>query len=141
MPFPLQRHLPVTITLTMLFLIVCCQTKSGSATKNIDSSQSMSLEPTMNTLRIRQGELLFKANCNDCHGIFKTDNLLEGVVQRLGENYFKVYLTKQDSLIKAQDKYALNLKAVFGHHTNSHNFDFSEEQLNAIISYLKKYSS
>jgi len=70
-----------------------------------------------------------------------TDNHLAGVVQRAGEDYLKLYITKQDSLIKVKNKYALELKRVFGNLANAHNFKFSNQQLNAIIAYLKKYSS
>jgi hypothetical protein len=64
-----------------------------------------------------------------------------GVNQRLSPNYFKLYVTKQDSLIKRKDKYALQLKTAYGIQGNVHNFTFSDTELNAIIAYLTKYSS
>ena len=93
------------------------------------------------TLQIAQGKSLFTANCGACHAVFKTDNRLQGVVQRLGVNYLKIYVTKQDSLIKAKDKYALEVKRAFGNMGNSHNFQLSDKQLNAIIAFLNKYSN
>ena len=99
-----------------------------------------STEITDDTIKINQGKSLFMTNCSSCHAIWKTDNYLERVVQRVGVNYLKLYLTRQDSLIKAKDQYALEVKRVFGNLGNSHNFYFSDKQLNAIIAYLEKYS-
>ena len=141
MQFLLQRHL-LGVTLFPLLLLVCCHPKSDNTSKDIDSfSKSLQLEPGLDTVQLKQGESLFKTNCNNCHGIFKTDNILQGVIQRVNDNYFKLYLTKQDSLIKAKDKYALKLKEVFRQQKNIHSFNFSDAQLNAIIAYIKKNSS
>jgi hypothetical protein len=62
---------------------------------------------------------------------------LEGVVKRGGVNYLKLYLTRQDSLVAAKDSHALQLKKVWANKANNHNFDYSEEELSAIIEYLK----
>ncbi len=62
--------------------------------------------------------------------------MLEGVVDRLGEKYIKVYLTKQDSLVEAKDPYAIARKEAYKM-ANSHNFNYTDQQLNNLISYLK----
>lgn len=139
-----QRQVTIAILLNINLLLAGCYAKSDITAETIDSLKAINspqLKISIDTVLIKGGKILFKTNCSSCHAIFKTDNYLQGVVQRVGENYLKLYLTKQDSLIKANDRYALELKKTFGNLGNSHNFDFSDEQLNAIISYLKKYSS
>jgi hypothetical protein len=84
------------------------------------------------------GKSIFKTDCNKCHvGKGRLHNFLEGVVDRVGRNYLILYLTKQDSLITAKDSYALELKKNWSQMGNSHNFIYSEHQLNALIEYLK----
>jgi hypothetical protein len=43
----------------------------------------------------------------------------------LGEKYLRLYLTRQDSLIQAEDKYTVQIKADFHNAPNSHNFKFT----------------
>ncbi|HYM95099.1 MAG TPA: cytochrome c [Chitinophagaceae bacterium] len=139
----LQKCL-IAIMLNASLSFAACHTRPDNSIQNIDSSktiQSTELKHNIDTIIIEQGQTLFTANCSLCHKISATDNYLQGVVQRVGENCIKLYLTRQDSLIKAKDKYALEVKKAFGNLGNSHNFDFSDEELNAIIAYLKKYSS
>jgi hypothetical protein len=99
----------------------------------IDSLQSHTKQ-----LEVELGRNIFHQNCRMCHAAKgMTDNLLEGIVDRLGENYLKLYLTKQDSLLKANDKYALQLKNEFGKQANSHNFTFTRGEFEALVEYLK----
>ncbi len=85
-----------------------------------------------------KGEALFKKDCNSCHVTkYRRHNYLEGVVDWLGIEYLKLYLTKQDSLVSAKDSIALHLKEVWGNQGNSHNFHYSEDDLNAVIEYLR----
>jgi mono/diheme cytochrome c family protein len=133
----------IIILLNASLFFASCHAQPDNSTQYTDTSktvQSPELKHSIDTIIIKQGQRLFTANCSRCHKIFATDNYLQGVVQRVGENYLKLYLTRQDSLIKAKDKYALEVKKAFGNLGNSHNFDFSDEELNAIIAYLKKYS-
>lgn len=50
---------------------------------------------------ILKGEPLFNQNCEKCRHIFKTDNLLTRITEKVDSNYFRLYLTRQDSLIAA----------------------------------------
>ncbi len=87
---------------------------------------------------IVKGEKLFLSDCGMCHGgKRKTDNYLAGVVQRLGEKYLTIYLTKQDSLINSKDKYALRIKEEYGNLENSHNFKYNYDQIYSLIEYLR----
>jgi mono/diheme cytochrome c family protein len=132
----------LTTSLLIQCLFISCSngTKNESSLEQFDSSYSKSVkaEVLIDSIKYRNGESIFRADCQACHGgRDKTDNYLEGVVERVGPDYLKLYLTRQDSLITAKNEYALKLKDVFGNLGNSHNFKYSDEQLNAIIEYLK----
>ena len=112
-----QRPFIIAILLNVNLLFAGCHAKSDNTAQSIDSPKTMQSPEhrhSIDAIQIKQGQTLFKINCGSCHAIFKTDNYLQGVVQRVGENYLKMYLTKQDSLIKAKDKYALEVKKAFG---------------------------
>jgi hypothetical protein len=84
------------------------------------------------------GKHVFLNNCRTCHPApgmlhYNLDNALRG----MGTSYFYQYITKQDSLILAKDKYALELKEIYSHMGNSHNFKFSRAELDALIRYIK----
>lgn len=138
-----QQSFAIAILLNANLFFVACHERPGDTTKNLDSSKtihSTDFKGSNDTTIINQGKTLFVANCGTCHAILKTDNYLAGVVERVGVNYLKLYITKQDSLVKSKDKYALELKKIYGNLANNHNFPLSDVQLNAIISYLDKYS-
>jgi cytochrome c2 len=96
-----------------------------------------SLQIAIEKLNIKLGRTIFRNDCQTCHAKGKTDDYLEGVVNRVGEPYLKMYLTNQDSLTNARDKYALALKEMWGHLGNNHNFKYTQEELNALIRYLQ----
>lgn len=64
-------------------------------------------------------------------------NYIEGVVEHVGISYLKLYLTKQDSLPKAKNKYALELKEMWGNNGTIHKFNYTEDELDVLIEYLK----
>jgi len=97
-----------------------------------------SLNKNLSETRYDYGLALAKSYCMTCHKFnFATDNYLEGVVQRVGEKYLSLYLTKQDSLITVHDAYAVSVKERFGNLGNSHNFNFSQSDLKALIEFMK----
>lgn len=108
------------------------------------NNKKTDFEPTTNenhpvdSLLHFKGEAIFITDCNTCHGgRYKTDNYLEGVVQRAGPDYLKLYLTRQDSLVQVKDSNAIMLKKIWGNLANSHNFNYTDEELEAIIEFLK----
>ena len=106
---------------------------------NISKTEIDSLKKNLTTTKYNYGIALAKAHCMTCHGFnFGTDNYLEGVVQRVGEKYLSIYLTKQDSLINAHDPYAISLKNKWGNLGNSHNFKFSQSDLEALMEIMKQ---
>ena len=102
------------------------------------SSDTIYKELPVDSATYFQGEALFIRDCNVCHVTKdRLHNYLEGVVGRVGKDYLKLYLTKQDSLTSAKDTIAMKLKKVWGNMANSHNFEYTEVDLTAIIEYLK----
>lgn len=96
------------------------------------------LNEKIKSAEVEFGLSVAKTNCWVCHKFnYATENLLEGVVQRVGIEYLKLYITKQDSLLAAKDEYALNLKKKFNNMANSHNFKLSEGELAALIEFMK----
>lgn len=128
-----------------LFLPILCAMFYYSCESG-DNQPDRKILAETNTLNVKrdtvayflQGQKLFRTDCNTCHVAKKRlHNYLEGVVQRVGEEYLIKYLTKQDSLINSNDKYALKLKEVYGNAGNSHNFKYDDEQLLSLIEYLR----
>ena len=101
-----------------------------------------SLKKSADIIHSAFGESLFMKNCRQCH-VSKSmnHNLLDGVVERRGDRYVILYLTKQDSLINAKDEYAIEIKTKYNNQGNSHNYNFTRPELEAIIAYLKNSST
>lgn len=83
------------------------------------------------------GLSIAKTNCWACHKFYSKHNFLQGVVQRVGEEYLSAFITNQDSLIRIGDTYAIEMKASFSNLKNSHNFNFSKSELTALIEFLR----
>lgn len=131
----------IAVVLGANFFFTSCNDRHEQQSENQSLTNNSASNKVEDTVLINQGKSLFVKNCGTCHTVTGTDNYLAGVVERVGKDYLKLYLTKQDSLIKAKNNYALELKRTFGNLANVHNFIFSNDQLNAIIAYLEKYSS
>jgi len=90
------------------------------------------------TPEFEKGLEIFLNDCRACHVTKgQLHNYLDGIVDKIGVDYLKLYLTKQDSLIANYDKYALSIKEEWGNQVNNHNFKYSENELNLLIDYLK----
>jgi hypothetical protein len=123
------------VTLLIISFASCVNGSSHQSTK----TEIVSIkEPYDTTFYFLNGQKIFRNDCNACHvAKGKRHNYLEGVVQRAGEDYLKLYITKQDSLIAAKDKYALELKEKWGNLGNCHNFRYTEKQIMELIEYLR----
>jgi hypothetical protein len=120
-----QPLISIAVVLSTSLFFVRCHDQDDQTTGNVSLStttDSGNIVSAEDTTLINQGKLIFVKNCGTCHAIWKTDNYLAGVVEKAGVSYLKLYITKQDSLIKAKDKYALKLKRVFGNLANIHNY-------------------
>ena len=143
----MSRKFQYVFPFGVLMIFLCLQSgcseieKKGSVdTKADKSSLSANEINTIDAIPISKGKIIFKDSCMVCHAIFKTDNLLAGIMSRSDTSYLKLYLTKQDSLVKANDKRTIDLIKQFASKGNAHNFPFSEDDLRSIFIYLKHYS-
>jgi hypothetical protein len=90
------------------------------------------------TPEFEKGLELFINDCKMCHVTKgRRHNHLDGIVDKVGVDYLKLYITKQDSLIENNDKYAIAIKEIWGNQANNHNFKYSEKELDFLIEYLK----
>ena len=131
--------------LLILFAVLYCVKAfflrcNDSQDQQKDNASSTVTTNAEDTILINQGKALFKDTCGACHAVLKTDNYLAEIAGRLGTDYLKLYITKQDSLIKVKKEYALEINKSYGNLASVHNYKLSNEQLNAIIAFLKKYS-
>lgn len=105
--------------------------------------KTIDYEPTIvqaekTTPEFELGKKIFMEDCRKCHVSKEMrHNYLAGVVEKVGTTYLKTYLTKQDSLLKAKDEYALKLKDFWGNNGTIHKFNYTEKELNLLIEYLK----
>ncbi len=84
------------------------------------------------------GQNIYIDSCRQCHARKgHNHNFLNNIFTRVDTSYFKKYLTRQDSLIRVKDKYALSVKESYGNMGNSHNFKFDTLELLGLVEYLK----
>lgn len=112
---------------------------SNSKNENGNSESSAIEENTFNRPQITAGKKLFRDSCNRCHGLGKADNAFERTVEYLDKSYFIQFTRNQDSLLKANDKYAVELKKMYGNSSFTHHYQLTDEQIKAIISFLEAY--
>ncbi len=84
------------------------------------------------------GESLFKNNCFVCHDIHqqKIGPALADVHNRRPVEWIKAFITNSQKVINSGDKYAIDLYNEFNK-TLMTPFDFSDDELNAVIEFIK----
>ena len=91
---------------------------------------------------VSNGESLFKGNCTVCHAI--NDVLigpaLRDVHERQSEEWIYAFIKNSQKVIKSGDEYAVDLYNQYNQ-TLMTSFDFSDEELNSILTYIKSESS
>ncbi len=99
---------------------------------------SESSESELNTELVTAGETLFKNNCQVCHEVHeqKIGPALADVHNRRPVEWIKSFVTNSQKVIQSGDEYAANLYNEFNK-TLMTPFDFSDEELNAVIEYIK----
>lgn len=125
---------------TGLFLLISlvfynCSADAGKSSRiDKDSNDPILIDSVL----FNKGFVLFKSDCNLCHvSKGRLHNFLDRVTTRLEEDYLKLFLTRQDSLIEAKDDYVIKLKNFWGNLDFNHQFNYSDDQLAAIIEYSK----
>lgn len=91
---------------------------------------------------VSNGESLFKGNCTVCHAI--NDVLigpaLRDVHERQSEEWIYAFIKNSQKVIKSGDEYAVDLYNQYNQ-TLMTSFDFSDDELNSILTYIKSESS
>ena len=129
----------ILILLIVVFIFTIKKNDVMESDKNSSDYQQTIAKTDATTPEFKQGKEIFIADCNVCHkrrGVIGNE-YIKLTIENIGINYFKLFLTKQDSLVNSKDIYAIKLKEEFNNMGNSHNFNYSENELNLLIEYLK----
>ncbi|MBV20527.1 MAG: cytochrome C [Cytophagia bacterium] len=91
---------------------------------------------------VKNGESLFKGNCTVCHAIDEVviGPALRDVHERRNEEWIYAFIKNSQKVIKSGDEYAVDLYNQYNK-TLMTSFDFSDEELNSILTYIKAESS
>ena len=90
---------------------------------------------------VNSGESLFKGNCTVCHAINEVviGPALRDVHERQSEEWIYAFIKNSQKVIKSGDEYAVDLYNQYNQ-TLMTSFDFSDDELNAILTYIKSES-
>ena len=98
-------------------------------------------EETFDQNIVSSGESLFKGNCTVCHAINEVviGPALRDVHERQSEEWLYAFIKNSQKVIKSGDEYAVDLYNQYNQ-TLMTSFDFSDDELNAILTYIKSES-
>ena len=98
-------------------------------------------EETFDQNIVNSGESLFKGNCTVCHAINEVviGPALRDVHERQSEEWIYAFIKNSQKVIKSGDEYAVDLYNQYIQ-TLMTSFDFSDDELNAILTYIKSES-
>ena len=98
-------------------------------------------EETFDQNIVNNGESLFKGNCTVCHAINEVviGPALRDVHERQSEEWLYAFIKNSQKVIKSGDEYAVDLYNQYNQ-TLMTSFDFSDDELNAILTYIKSES-
>ena len=101
-------------------------------------ADSTGVDSGLNAELISAGETLFKNNCLVCHEIHeqKVGPALADIHNRRPVDWIKAFILNSQKVIQSGDEYAVNLYNEYNQ-TLMTSFDFSDDELNAVIEYIK----
>ena len=130
----------ILILIVGLFVFVIKKNGNTEFDEKSNDSQPTVAKTEKTRPEFKRGKEIYISDCNVCHkrrSIINTFSITNGIMKEMGIEYFKKYITKQDSLTYGKDLYASKLKEEYGNAGNSHNFIYSESQLSELIEYIK----
>jgi cytochrome c2 len=101
-------------------------------------ADSTSAGNDLNQELVAAGETLFKNNCQVCHEIHeaKVGPALANITDRRPIEWIKSFILNSQRVIQSGDEYAVNLYNEYNQ-TLMTSFDFSDDELNSVIEYIK----
>ena len=92
----------------------------------------------LNADLVSAGQTLFKNNCQVCHEVHeqKIGPSLADVHNRRSVEWIRAFVTNSQKVIQSGDEYAVNLYNEYNQ-TLMTSFDFSDEEVDAVIEYIK----
>jgi len=128
-PFNCRRCL---LAFTSIFFVLLSSLLFGQA------PDSLSTGSELDAALVATGETLFKNNCQVCHEIHeqKVGPALANITDRRPVDWIKSFITNSQKVIQSGDEYAVNLYNQYNQ-TLMTSFDFSDDELNAVIEYIK----
>ncbi len=110
-------------------------------TQNVAVAQDADGIPT-DEAAVSAGEKLFKANCTVCHDVNEKviGPALRDIHKRRNLEWIKAFVKNSQKVIKSGDEYAVNLYNEYNK-TEMTAFDFEDEEIEAIVGYLKAESA
>lgn len=101
------------------------------------NADSLAADPEV----ISQGESLFKANCSACHRMHEqlVGPPLANISERRPLDWINAFIRNSQQVIQSGDQYAVDLFNEYNQ-TVMTPFDFSDEELNSILAYIKSES-
>ncbi|BDC99805.1 c-type cytochrome [Persicobacter psychrovividus] len=91
---------------------------------------------------ISAGKSLFENNCTVCHAVHEVvvGPALKNVHERRPLEWLHAFIKNSQKVIKSGDEYAVKLYEQYNK-TEMTSFDFSDEEINSIVAYVKQESS
>ena len=136
----LTRNLPIISRFFLPFIGVISFALFSPSFHKINAQEQQ--EESFDQNIVSNGESLFKGNCTVCHAI--NDVLigpaLRDVHERQSEEWIYAFIKNSQKVIKSGDEYAVDLYNQYNQ-TLMTSFDFSDEELNSILTYIKSESS
>ena len=126
-------HLKVSDLLRLSFLSALLILVSSFQSVRAQAD-TISTDPAM----ITAGEQLFKQNCQTCHRIYEPliGPALASVYDRNDLTWIRAFIRNSQAVIASGDDYAVSLYEEYNQ-TVMTSFDFSDEEINSILAYIK----
>lgn len=120
-------------TFASIFFILLSTSLYSQETETTTSADS-----GLNEELVSIGETLFKNNCLVCHDVHaqKVGPALADIHNRRPVDWIKAFITNSQKVIQSGDEYAVKIYEEYNQ-TLMTSFDFSDDELNAVIEYVK----